>query len=265
MRADTPQPPLLLAHSLPAFGSAGLAAMLPILGSEACAIPTVLLNATANCPGVRRWPQPLAEQLEASVNSHQARGLVPDLFIGYLNDAAQARELRDWLALRGKELGTVYADPICGDDGRAYVAPDLIAEWSVLLRMVDAAFPNATEFELLARAAGAESPEAFWFDATSPRVVVVTSSMRGEQYGNRLWQAGENHFVEAERIHARFSGTGDVFAACCLHALRRGLEWRAAVHLASRHTESLIRRSLASGDGRTLCVLPELPGETVER
>lgn len=264
MRADPQPAPLLLAHSLPAFGSAGLAAMLPILGTDACALPTVLLNATANHAGVQRWPQPLVAQLEASWTLHMQRGAVPDLFIGYLADAGQALELADWLRLRKRTLGCVYADPICGDHGKAYVAPELITAWVALLSQVDVAFPNTTEYELLAQAAGVTTASALWLAAAAPRTVIVTSSVEAGLYGNRLLHAGTQRFIAAQHIRAQFSGTGDVFAACCLRARRDGLDWVQAVDLAARQTESLIRRSLASGEGQRLRITPEIHSEAVE-
>lgn len=257
MLADTSPAPLLLAHSLPAFGGAGLPVMLAILGTRACALPTLVLNATANHPGVRRWSLPIVEQLDASLSLHRMRGARPDLFIGYLADARQAKQIATWLAANRSSLGLIYADPICGDNGRAYVAAELIAAWGDLLAYTDIAFPNLTEWTLLAHAAGAHDPASWWRRGRMPRCVIVTSSSDGTAYGNRMWESGRETFVAAQHIPADFHGTGDVFAACCLRALGEGLNLGAAVHRASRQTENIIRESIALGS-TTLQISPNL-------
>jgi pyridoxal/pyridoxine/pyridoxamine kinase len=239
---------VLVVHSLPAWGSVGLPQVMAVLGSACCAVPSVLLNAPGSHPLARRWPQPLIEMLDASLAVQQARGLRPDLFVGYLNDAAQADALAGWLAVHRAELGTVYVDPICGDHGRAYVEPALIGAWPAILEQADVAFPNLTEFALIAAAAGpaGEAAQAYWQRPGMPRVVVVTSSLQGKDHGVRLQVAGDSHWLSGHRHAHEFGGSGDLFAGCCIQARRHGYAWPDAVRWAMRRVEAAVLAAAAT-------------------
>lgn len=265
MRTETPPaPPLLIVHSLPAWGGAGLAVMLAVLGTQGAALPSVLLSATADFDDVRRWPQPVVEQLEAAWAFHHRRGRTPDIFIGYLADAAQAQAVAEWLCARRARIGVVHVDPICGDEGRAYVPQTLVDAWLSVLAQADVAFPNLTEWTLLARAAGRDAGDAGWVGVASPATVIVTSCRQGEAWGNRLLQSGVDRFVPATRVDVRLRGTGDLFAACCLRARQFGLDWFEAVHLAARQTECAVRSSRRVGRGDALCLQPGPACEAAE-
>ena len=114
---------IIVVHSLPAFGGAGLSVILPALGSRVCALPSIWLTATANFANSERWiEEKLIEKLEAQVSLLESQKQVPDIFIGYLADVKQARALKNWLTANHGRLSRVWIDPICGDNGRAYVA-----------------------------------------------------------------------------------------------------------------------------------------------
>lgn len=248
-----PEAPVLVVHSLPAWGSVGLPQVMAVLGSACCAVPSVLLNAPGSHPQVRRWPMPLTDMLDASLAVQQLRGLRPDLFVGYLSDAAQAGELARWLAAHRARLGTVYVDPICGDHGRAYVEPALIGAWPAILEQADVAFPNLTEFALIAAAAvhAGEAAQAYWQRSGMPRVVVVTSSLQGTDHGVRLQVAGDSHWLSGQRYAHEFGGSGDLFAACCIQARRRGYAWPDAVRWAMRRVEAAVRAAAATTNTAT--------------
>lgn len=240
-------PPLMMAHSLPGDGCAGLTPMLSILGTQVIAMPTILLTATANHSGIRKWPMPIVEQLDASLRFQQALGHCPELFVGYLTGPAQAREISAWLAANRALLGRVYVDPVCGDNGNPYVDPELVGAWGAILRHADIAFPNATEWSLIARANTDIEPDVWWAGHSMPTTIVVTSSTKGRAFGNRVIESGREHFIERPYLKANYRGTGDVFAAYCLEALRSGDDPCSAVHQASVATESIIVEAIQRG------------------
>jgi hypothetical protein len=71
------------------------------------------------------------------------------VFVGYLASDTQLTEVVGVLDRHPKRIARVIVDPVSGDQGRAYVAPELIAAWPQLLERADLAFPNATELSLI--------------------------------------------------------------------------------------------------------------------
>lgn len=240
---------------MPAYGGAGLGAILPALGTRACPLPSIWLTATGDFPESQRWPEEnLISKLEAQVSFLESQSVGVDLFIGYLANVDQALALNDWLSKHRQRLGTVWIDPISGDNGKAYVSKELIQAWSVMLHHADILIPNTTEIALLAEAQGL-SREA-WIEqyVESGHVIETSASGQDDSHGICLHSAKDCKFIEVVWEPGRYRGTGDLFASHLIASVGSG--W--AVEAAIKRSAELVRKTIRNTReaGTSSLVLP---------
>lgn len=211
---------ILCINSLPAYGNAGLKCALAILQTAAVPVPSLVLSGLGNLPGHQRFPYPFAANLAATLqhlSDHEPNFAVS---IGYLGSADQPAQIAELLAGRRSQIQGILIDPVCGDQGRAYVSEELIANWSHLLALADWATPNATEALLLgghpnlAEAIAAlqtRYPHTHW---------VVTSYPLGQQKISNRWYHPQGWADWPQtQISGQISGAGDAFASFLARSL----------------------------------------------
>lgn len=208
-------------HSLTAVGAVGLRPYLEVLGGACLPVPSVVLTGPGNLPGVRRQALEPASLLDGVLAHLGGAGERVVVVIGYLAGAAQVEPLRRVIEERRKAVAALVVDPICGDDGRAYVAADLVAAWGGLLAVADWALPNGTEVELLTGVTGQGSPAAFRRRWPRPGLI-VTGLLEGDDVMTRLWTDGVAAEHRQRRLGGGVSGAGDRFGAWWVR--RRWLE-----------------------------------------
>ena len=238
----------LIIHSLPALGGAGLSVILPALGTRACALPSVWLTATADFPNSKRWAEEtLIEKLEAQVQLLESQNQAPELFIGYLANVEQAHQLKVWLDGNHERLARVWIDPICGDNGKAYVAQELLIAWSALLNFADVLLPNTTEISLLSQVAGISRED--WIASHTQHAQVIETSAKGENGTNGIYihNSESSRFIEVVWEPGRYRGTGDLFASYLIAAVAKGWAWDAAVKQAAELVRKTIRKTREAG------------------
>ncbi|WP_442887812.1 bifunctional hydroxymethylpyrimidine kinase/phosphomethylpyrimidine kinase [Congregicoccus parvus] len=236
------RPRLVVVHSLTAHGRVGLKPFLDVIGVDCLPVPSLVASGPGDMPGARRQTLDPADLLLATLEACSGLATPVDLFIGYLADATQAERLAKVVDKRRDRIRHLIVDPVCGDDGRAYVARELIERWSVLLARADWLLPNATEAMLLTGTQHAESIEAL--RVRYPHAGIVVTGLLTED-------AVETHvqpppparaFVHRQpRISGRANGTGDLFAATWWHEFcqsSRSLE--EAVDVAARAAATLV-------------------------
>lgn len=125
-------------------------------------------------------------------------------------------------------------DPVMGDQGRLYVAEDIVPEYKTLIREADLILPNQFEAEVLSGCkieslSGVQNAirtlhkqhgvphilvtSVRFTSETNGNLCVVGSSMKRDREA-RLWK------IEVPMLHCFFSGTGDMFAALMIPRLR---------------------------------------------
>jgi pyridoxine kinase len=252
---------VLCINSLPANGNAGLKMVMPVLGTHAIPVPTLLLSGIGNMAGYQRFALPFAELLHATLALARDREQPVAVYVGYLADDAQAAVIAEAIRAFRTMIRFVLIDPVCGDNGRAYVPPAVIESWQTLLPLANLALPNLTEAALLA---GLQPP----FDLTDPDLIistfgqkyptlttVITGIVAGETVTNRLIQADDSgpKTFSHRYFPAYFSGTGDTFASLLirLHCVEN---WPLpdAVRQAGAVLERLIEQAIATGSGDLL-------------
>lgn len=240
-------------NSFPANGNAGLKLVMSVLGTHVIPVPTLLLSGIGNMRGHERYPVPFKALLSSTLRLARENGQSLVIYVGYLGEASQAAIIADQLTRFADCIRLVIVDPVCGDNGRAYVPDDIIASWHQLLPLASLALPNITETALLAGLQPDSLPDPTLavsaFRQRYPTLeCIVTGIVAGDLIVNRWVQADQvTDFSQAYFSHY-FSGTGDTFASLFIwfFAIKK-LPKAQAIRQAGLHMEALIRRSIAAG------------------
>lgn len=214
MATSGPVTRLVCVHSLAAHGGVGLKPFLARWGESVAPVPSLLLTGPADMPGCRRAPCDLAGLLDGTLEAARVRAERPWLFVGYLASPAQIDVVEAALARHADVVAGLVVDPVCGDDGRAYVTPELVREWPRLVARASMALPNVTEVALLTGAPAAEGVATL--RARHPNLeLVVTGGLDGGQVVTRAYEPRHGAEVEHRqpRVEGRTQGAGDLFAA----------------------------------------------------
>ena len=217
------QPPKIICiHSFTVHGMVGLKPFINALGARCLPVPSLLLTGPGNMPGVRRVEPDFATLLEGTLAACAARAERVVLFCGYLAHAGQIDTVLAACERYQDLIIERVIDPVSGDEGRAYVAPDLIAAWPRLLAVSDWALPNRTELALLS----GQTDATAWNEwrASFPRLSLVVTSWEETETSvtTRMLHRDQEQSFKHERMPGRYSGSGDLFAA----------QWISARHLA---------------------------------
>ena len=216
-------------------GQVGLAATVPALqwlGHEVWALPTVLL---ASRPGLGRpvRRETPAADLAAMLSGLESDGCWPALdavFTGYFPSPASATTAAEAIRRirQTKPAIHVLVDPILGDEGRLYIAPETAeAIRRELLPLATIATPNRFELQWLTGdatgdSAGDHADPIELARRLGPQIVVVTSASRSrDAVATRLVTKTEDVEHWSARQPGIPNGAGDLFAGLLLgHLLR---------------------------------------------
>lgn len=241
---------IICIHSLTAYGNVGLKPFLQVLGSHCLPLPSLLLNGPGDMPGVCRAQVDLACLLEGTLEAAAARGDRVVLFCGYLARADQVSTLLSAIERFRSHIFEIIVDPVSGDDGRAYVNPELLAAWPRLLGIADWALPNRTELELLANAGGEEAVAAWRTRFPKASFIITSWEDTGKTISTRLLEAGNatGHTHTQLRFPERYNGSGDLFAALWVRARHLyKMDSFAALIAASSGVQEAIASARAAG------------------
>ncbi len=207
-------PKIICIHSLTAHGSVGLKPFIAVLEDACLPVPSLLLSGPGDMPGCARFDYDFAGLLNATLEAVAARGPKAVMFVGYLARAEQVAIVCAALQKYRASISVVVVDPVCGDQGHAYVSPELIAAWPALLKEADWALPNITEVALLSGVTGDPEAAVATLRQQFPLLqLLITGWEEGDRVAVRcITQDGEIRQVH-RRVERRFNGTGDLFSA----------------------------------------------------
>lgn len=203
---------ILCIHSFTAHGVVGLKPFLSVLGDAVIPVPSLLLTGPGNMPGCRRLDYDFESMLDGALQAAADDGERLVVFVGYLARAGQVETIRALLTRHRAAVSCIVVDPVSGDNGRPYVAPELLAAWPALLAEAAWALPNLTEVELLTNRKGDAAVDAFRERFPALRLV-VTGWPAGDGIETRLYDNGESARHRQRRVAGHHNGTGDLFAA----------------------------------------------------
>lgn len=254
---------VLAINSFPTNGNAGLKMVMSVLGTHVLPVPTLLLSGIGNMPGHQRYPVPFADLLNSTLTMARQNGYQLIVYVGYPGGADQAGIIADALDRFADLVQFVLIDPVCGDNGRAYVPDEIIDSWHQLLSVADIALPNLTETALLADTRhdiDLTKPETYIraFQRRHPTLdVIVTGVTTGDQVINCWFQPDTHTDFSHTHYPHHFSGTGDTFASLFIHYLFVDKLPKAdAIEQAGLTLERLIGLSVDAGSPELTIVRP---------
>jgi pyridoxine kinase len=255
---------ILAISSLVARGNVGLAATVPalqFLGHEVWALPTVLL---ASRPGLgrralRETPPDYLSAVLAAWQSDGCLGSLAAVFAGYFPSASSVAAAAEMISAvkAASPDALVLVDPILGDGGALYVAPETAeAVRRQLVPLASVACPNRFELGWLT----GEAPATL--DAVAgaarrlgPARVIVTSAAESVETVTTLLVGQDVTLArKLPRRGAVPNGAGDVFAGLFLGRLLQQHSLIAALD------DSLadLDRVLSASEGRAVLQLSAL-------
>jgi len=265
---------ILAIHSWVAYGHVGnAAALFPLqrLGAEVWAVNTVQYS---NHPGYGGFAGRAAEpaELAALIAGIAARGVFPrcdGVLSGYAPSPGTAVAMAEAAArVRAANPPALYCcDPVLGDAGRLYIAPDAAAALrDRTLPQADLATPNAFELGWLTGRETARLDEARAAAAAlaarmrpgGPRVVLVTSLRTEATEAGSLdmlaLACGQSFLLRTPELKLAANGAGDALAALFLfHMLTAGAV-RPALERAAAALFGVLRRTAEAGARELLLV-----------
>jgi pyridoxine kinase len=237
-------------------GHVGLCATVPTLqslGHEVWALPTVLLASRPGLGMLCRYDLPpcnLASML-AALDADGCWSSIDAVFTGYFPSSACVQAVAHTIThIRAvNQRALICVDPILGDGGRLYVAPQTAAAIrDELLPLATIATPNLFELEWLTGANTVNLAEvaAAARSLGAPTVSVTSADVTANDVATLLVTATDTLWRRSRRIAKLPNGAGDVFAGLLLgHILcERSVEVALDASLAT------LQRILLASEGR---------------
>lgn len=243
-------------NDLSSFGGCSLTAataVLSALGHRVCALPTAVLSAQSEfAVHVRQDLTALMPRYAAAWQQNGER--FDGICTGYFADGVQLKHALRFLDLFQTEETLVAVDPVMGDDGALYPSYDrsACAAMKALAARASCLTPNLTELCLLTdtdyAAVTAHCRKADFLERIAAvaaplsrgSCVIVTGIPRDGRLYNLTVQNGTFEAAAVKQIGARFSGTGDLFAAVVSGCLLNGAAAADAVRAAAQFVETCV-------------------------
>lgn len=250
---------VLSVQSQVAFGHVGNAAAnfaLQRLGVPTIAVPTIILSSHKGYGTARGFSLSASQLDELLTGVDSLKTPIHTLLSGYLGEADQAQALLAFLN-RHPEL-TYILDPVMGDHGVGlFVDPALPGLFkNQALPRCQIFTPNRFELEILAGQTLADLPAiinaARSLLARGPQWCVVTSLELPDWpdlIGVLAVSQSAAWTVQTPKLHGRFNGTGDLFAALLTGHLTQETKLPKALERATATTYDIAAATLNNGGG----------------
>ncbi len=245
---------VLVLSSHVAFGSVGLAAIVPALqslGHEVIAVPTVVLS---NHPGYgpfsgERISAAMVGQMMDALDANGWLETIDAVLTGYLPAAEHVAAAKAAVVrVRADNPAAIYVcDPVFGDEPGGLYLDEATADaiGRHLLPLCDVATPNLFELEWLADEEVDDLGSAFKAARSldAPRVLVTSVPAPDERLATLLVDADGARASTVPRRPAAPHGTGDLIAALYLGHVLNGAAPVASLGCAAAAVEACIAAS----------------------
>ena len=228
-------PRILTVQDISCLGQCSLTVALPVIsacGVETCVLPSAVLSThTGGFSGYTF--RDLTEDMP-EINRHwQKEGLSFDaVYTGYLGSEKQIEYVCGLLDTVKKEGAPAVIDPAMADNGKLYVGFDnaFVVSMKTLCARADYLLPNMTETCLLTGLPYRTEYDRSFIDTAlkaltelgAKNVILTGISYREGYTGVVVFENGEYHYYEHEKLPKGCHGTGDIFASSFTGALMRG-------------------------------------------
>ena len=252
---------ILLINDMAGYGKVALSAMIPVLshmGININNLPTALVSNTLDYGKFDILDT--TEFMKNTLRVWDELGFNFDaVSTGFIVNSEQAEIIRKYCSAKAEEGGTVFCDPIMGDDGHLYpgMGEDTVENMRKLISCADYVIPNYTEAALLTGKEYKEDPSEEdireVIDALrkmGPGSVIVTSTkVDGKDQISCYDEKADQYFrVPYENIPVRFPGTGDIFSSVMIGGVLNGNSLKESVERAARVVYRMIEKSIDNED-----------------
>lgn len=241
---------ILTIQDISCVGQCSLTVALPVLsacGHETCVLPTEILSTHTGLPGAEVH-HPGREAMDRFWHHWQRVGITFDaVCTGYLGSVDAVEVVLELTERLLKPEGLLIVDPAMADHGRMYTGLDEAYAESMkeLSCRAHILIPNLTEAAMLAGKPWREQPEEgcireLMDSLRNPNVILTGVGLRPGETGAAYRSEGITEFYSHPKVEGRFSGTGDLFAACFAGVLLRGHDLPDAVRIAADFTAQCV-------------------------
>lgn len=254
------KPPFVLAiGSYAVHGVASLKTFIKILGSSILPVPSLVLSGLTNIQGIKKFELPFADILANTLEIAASRNQQLIFYTGYLGSAEQAEVVTSMIKKYRSIIKTVITDPVCGDNGKAYVSTEVIGHWAEIIRLSDMVTPNITELKLITGyAANADETPHVYIDAFKmlyPNTQLLLSSYapNNKETGVQLHNGSSLFNYTLPLLPQSFGGSGDLLLALFIRdRFFNSLSIENAITSATDLTHRIIKFSIANGSNDLL-------------
>jgi pyridoxine kinase len=212
MKADK----IVSISSFAIHGAASLKLLLAKYGKYVLPVPSALFTALTNNPLHQKFELPLAEILQSTLKIAQSKEQKIILHIGYLSSPQQVEVILQNYNDYKNSIIAMIVDPVMGDNGKWYVAQNLLPAWQQLVSIANFATPNFTELKLLLNYDADAEVEMETllplFKQKFPNCNVIVTSVPHPIYQEiYVHTADEEISLQFPKHNCAMGGTGDLF------------------------------------------------------
>lgn len=247
-------------NDISSFGKCSLTVAISIMsasGIELCAVPTAVLSAHTGFKGYTFCD--LTDNILPSANHWKEMGLTFDgIYTGYLGSKEQVECVLQVMDMFS--VGVKLVDPVMGDDGVLYdgFTPDFPVEMRKLIKKADIIVPNVTESCLLTGIEYREEHSKEYIkelvkklkEITDAKIIITGINNKNDKISTAICENDEVLFIENEKQHDAYSGTGDVFASTFMSAIMKGFDLYESARLSAEFVSECIEITNKNTAGR---------------
>ena len=252
---------ILTIQDISCVGQCSLTVALPILsacGLETCILPSAVLSThTGGFSGFTF--RDLTDDMPAIRAHWQKEGIkFRAIYTGYLGSVKQVGYVQSILDTMGTDDCIRIVDPAMADNGKLYSIfnGEYVAAMRGLCASADILVPNITEAAFLADVEYRESYDESYIRmlleklaALGAKTVVLTGvSYNPAKTGVLVYENGNIHYYEHDKVSKGCHGTGDIYASAFTGALMNGKPLFDAARIAADYTLKCIVNTQGDAD-----------------
>ena len=252
---------ILTVQDISCVGQCSLTVALPILsacGLETCILPSAVLSThTGGFSGFTF--RDLTDDMPAIQAHWQKEGIkFRAIYTGYLGSVKQVGYVQSILDTMGTDDCIRIVDPAMADNGKLYSIfnGEYVAAMRGLCASADILVPNITEAAFLADVEYRESYDESYIRmlleklaALGAKTVVLTGvSYNPAKTGVLVYENGNIHYYEHDKVSKGCHGTGDIYASAFTGALMNGKPLFDAARIAADYTLKCIVNTQGDAD-----------------
>lgn len=256
---------IMTIQDISCVGKCSLTVALPIIsamGVEAGILPTAVLSTHT---GFKNFTfHDLTNEIKPIANHWKSENIGFDaIYTGYLGSFEQIELVSEFFDEFKTDDNVIVIDPVMGDYGKLYpgFTEEFAAAMAKLCGKADIILPNMTEAAYMLGIDYVDSgyDEEYvkgvlmGLSNLGAKISVLTGvSFKEGELGVMAYNSETKEFFSYfnKEVHARYHGTGDVFASCCTGALMNGLSVEKSLAIAADYTARCIKNTVEDENGR---------------